>query len=456
MKIQNRLCLVFSALFGLILLLFIIGVYRYYRAEVHDDYFDRLHLQAAMKVDLIDGETVDKDVLHVLYQNSPVQIEPWVTIYNMDSKLIYRDKKRVISDQQQRLLYQKILLEGQYQTWYGENQLYGMVIQGTKGYYVVWAMGYDTRGMSQLNLLETVLSVAYLIAMLFIILTVRLFTKQAFRPVTKMTKKVSDISDLHQLSIRLDEGNGKDELAHLAITFNRMFKQLQSSFDAQKQLVYNISHELRTPLSAIVTELELISDADHSKKDYEEAVKKVLHDSHRLVKLSNDLLDMAKANYEPSEIATHTVRLDEILLDACRREQKSDKGYSVQIAFDDEELSDDKQVSLLGNEYLLSVAFSNLIDNGCKYSPHKTCEVHIKIDGSYVIVKVVDHGIGISQQDMDSIFEPFYRGTNKSYADGNGIGLSLVKKIIETHHGTIAVDSQPGHTVFTVKLRNMM
>ena len=107
-----------------------------------------------------------------------------------------------------------------------------------------------------------------------------------------------------------------------------------------------MSHELRTPLSAIVTELELVNDSSGSKEDYRQAVKKVLSDSHRLVKLSNDLLDMAKANYGLSEIATRVVRIDEILLEACRMEQDPDKGYKVQIVFDKEELPDDRLVSL--------------------------------------------------------------------------------------------------------------
>jgi two-component system sensor histidine kinase ArlS len=271
-----------------------------------------------------------------------------------------------------------------------------------------------------------------------------------------MTKKVSDITDLHQLDIRLDEGNRRDELAHLAITFNNMLSQLQSSFNAQKQLVYNMSHELRTPLSAIVTELELVRDTAKTKEEYVQAVEKVLSDSHRLVKLSNDLLDMAKANYGLSEVATHIVRIDEILLEACRLEQNSDKGYEIQIVFDSEELPDDKLISIHGNEYLLIVAFRNLMDNGCKYSPDHSCEVHISYKDGQVVVSVVDHGIGIKEADINSIFNSFYRGENKSYAEGNGIGLSLTKRIINMHGGNIDVESVPGRTVFTVRLQNLM
>jgi two-component system sensor histidine kinase ArlS len=456
MKIQNKLTIIFSGLFGLILLLFIFGVYHYYSNEVHEGFFNRLHLQAAVKVDLIDGGTVDADVLHVIYENTTIKTEPWVTIYNDDYKLVYRDKNAVLPVNKQKELYNNILKLGQFDTWYGKNQLYGMLIQGEKDFYVAIAMGYDYRGMSQLKTLRMGLTVAYLIAILFIILTVRLFTKQALNPVAKMTKKVSDITEAHLLDIRLDEGNRKDELAHLAITFNNMLSQLNSALQTQKQLVYNISHELRTPLSAIVTELELARDNAQSKEEYEKAIDNVLADSHRLIKLSNDLLDMAKANYGLSEIATHLIRIDEILLEACMREQKNNPKYKVQIIFDKEDITDDRLLSLYGNEYLLGVAFSNLIDNACKFSPDKHCIIHIAFDNSNITIRVEDHGIGIKKEEYESIFKSFYRGDNKTFAEGNGIGLSLTKKIIEIHDGIISVESEPGHTVFTVKLHNIM
>ena len=147
MKIQNKLTLIFSCVFGVILLFFIIGVYRYYCNKVHDDYFDRLHLQAAVKVDLIDGSTVDIDVLHLLYANTPVRMEPWVTIYNDSGKLVYRDASAVLTLKQQMRIYAEIKATGKCEAWFGKNQLYGMLIQGQRGLYIASAMGYDVRGM---------------------------------------------------------------------------------------------------------------------------------------------------------------------------------------------------------------------------------------------------------------------------------------------------------------------
>ncbi|HJD75960.1 ATP-binding protein [Bacteroides reticulotermitis] len=456
MKIQNRLTLLFSFLFGIILFGFIVGVYQFYSNRSREDYFQRLHLKAALKVDLIDGETIAPDVLHAFYENIPPNYEPQVTIYGEDGRLIYRDKKNALPEKEYRDLLPRIHKSGPCCVWHEDKQIYGFAIEGYKTNYIVFATGKDVRGEEQLQTLKMVFAVAYLIVMLFIVLTVRLLTKQAFRPVARMTAQVKDITHSNQLNIRLDEGNRKDELAGLAITFNRMIAQLEKAFNAQKQFVYNISHELRTPLSAIITELELSQNKPNSKKeDYEAVVDLVLKDARRLAKLSNNLLDMAKTNYSPTEIAMHEIRLDELLIDVCHKIRKSSPGYTVQLIFDKTDIEDDRLISVKGNEYLLSVALGNLIDNGCKFSPDRTCEVHISYENQTIIIRVIDQGIGISEKDMESIFTPFFRGENQSFAEGNGIGLSLTHKIIQMHQGEIHVTSQPGETLFTVKLSNL-
>lgn len=457
MKIQTRLAILFSFLFGTILFVFIVGVYQFYSKKSKADYFDRLHLQAALKVDLLDGETIAPDILHILYENTPSNVEPQVTIYDEHGNLIYRDTQNFSLSPNHSKWIATIQKEGSCRVWEGDKQIYGFAIEGLKANYIVIASGYDIHGSVQLRTLRLTLGVAYLIAMLFIVLTVRLFTKQAFRPVSKMTNEVKDITLSNHLSTRLDEGNKKDELAKLAMTFNQMLTQLETAFDAQKQFVYNISHELRTPLSAIIAELELSKNqTENHQKSHEEVIDLVLKDAQRVVKLSNSLLDMAKANYSPAEIAMREIRLDELLLGVCYKVQKSEPDYTVHLIFDKEEIDDDRLISLTGNEYLLGVAFGNLIENGCKFSTDKTCETHISYEEKEIIIRIIDHGIGIPPEDIQTIFTPFYRGQNKHFAEGNGIGLSLTHKIIEMHRGTIFVESNPGLTVFTVRLKNLL
>jgi signal transduction histidine kinase len=455
MKIKLKLTLIFSIVFGMVLLLFIVGVYRFYSVKYHDDFFERLHLRGAVKVNLIDGETIEPEILHLIYENSLQKYEPQVSIFNKNGEVIYRDRQTSLPEAEQRRMIKEIQTDGIYKAWYGKNQTFGFLIEGLKGDYIVIATGYDALGYAQLRVLRLVFGVAYLIVMVCIIFILRLFIKQAFNPVSQMIDKVQAINDSNHLDIRIDEGNKKDELAELAITFNRMLEQLKTSFEAQKQFVYNISHELRTPLSAIITELELSRQKDLSKVEYRQVIERTLQDAKRLAKLSTDLLDIAKANYNSAQIAMHKVRLDELLIEVCNKVQKSNSEYTVQLHFD-KNFDDERLISLLGNEYLLGVAFSNLIENGCKFSTDKTCEVHISYENEFVIIRIIDHGIGITPEDQQLIFTPFYRGNNRNFASGNGIGLALSRKIIEIHNGNIALESSPGFTAFAVQLKNLL
>lgn len=113
---------------------------------------------------------------------------------------------------------------------------------------------------------------------------------------------------------------------------------------------------------------------------------------------------------------------------------------------------DENNYDFYGNPYLLQVAFSNLIENACKYSADKSCHIEIETQQEHIKIHFIDHGIGISEKDLSKIFDLFYRGSNKSFEKGNGIGLSIVKRIVEIHEGKLTINSEVSKgSVFTVE-----
>lgn len=451
MKIQTKLSFIYSCIFGIILLVFIVTVYQYYSRKSQEDYFERLHIRAALKVDLIDGETISPDILRLIYESTPGEYEPLVTIYDKQGKLIYRDKQDVTESNKHQLLINEVKEKGVCKTWgEGNRQTYGFLIEGLKGEYVAFATGYDVHGFTRLTNLRWILLTAYLIAMIFIILTVRLFARQAFRPVSRMIEEVEK-NNPSNLGLRLDEGNRKDELASLAITFNKMLTQLEEAFTEQKRLVYNMSHELRTPLAAIITELELSVQRQCDEEEYQRVIRQALKDANRLAKLSNSLLDLAKASYDISGIAMRPVRIDELVLEVCGKVQRADSKCSVHLLFD-KEPDDESLITVDGNSYLLEVTLTNLVENACKYSVDRACEIHLSYEENLCLVSVVNNGTDIPLEEQEAIFDPFYRGSNKNVADGNGIGLYLVQKIVDLHRGNIRLRSSQGSTSFMVDL----
>ncbi|WP_262708742.1 MULTISPECIES: sensor histidine kinase [unclassified Chryseobacterium] len=251
-----------------------------------------------------------------------------------------------------------------------------------------------------------------------------------------------------KLQLRLKTSGEKDELNELAQNFNGMLERLENSFDAQKHFVSNISHELRTPLSAIITELEFSSGKEQTKEEYQQTIQYTLDDARNMAKLSNSLMDLAKASYDPNEISFSEVRLDEILLESYSKIIKENQEYKVSLNIDN--AIEEHQLVVQGNEYLLQVAFNNLIDNACKYSPVHTCLIDVKVTNEKLYISFINTGITISQEDLLHIFEPFFRSETSKQEKGYGIGLFLTEKIIHLHHAAIKVTSENNETVFTI------
>jgi signal transduction histidine kinase len=178
----------------------------------------------------------------------------------------------------------------------------------------------------------------------------------------------------------------------------------------------------------------------------------ILAEARKLSRLSTDLLDLAKASYDTSGITFRELRLDEVLLDARKGILRANPDYRIDLQFGTD-IEEGDPIAIRGNEYLLKVAFANLMENACKFSAARQCLVTIHLQQNRPVIAFRDEGIGIPGSDLPHIFTPFYRGVNKTFAAGNGIGLSLTARIVQLHSGTLEVRSPKGlGTTFTIRL----
>lgn len=452
MKIRLKLTLLFAGLFAALLLVFSLAIYFSNANQREEEYFKRLRQLAITKTNLLLEAGVQPAVLQLIYKNSLNTLpQEEVAVFDTAFHLLYHDAMDIDKVRETQGMIDSILALKEMHFYYEDLQVTGFVYDFRGKKYVITAAAKDDDGLSKLKALRLELGLGFAVAILLTLLAGILFSRKALEPVSTMVEKVAEISASH-LDLRISEGSGKDEIAELALTFNRMLDRLENSFDAQKQFVSNISHELRTPLAAIIAELEVSAIKGRSPDEYRETLKHVLQDARKLSRLSGDLLDLAKASYDPSGITFKELRLDEVLLDARQGILQANSGYRVDLLFE-KEIDDDDYISIEGNEYLLKVAFSNLIENACKFSADKRCCITISFADRNTSLHFRDKGIGIPARDLEPIFTPFYRGENKRYAPGNGIGLSLTRRIVALHHGTIAVASRQGEgSVFTVTL----
>lgn len=455
MQIKTRLTLLFTLITATILLIFAAVIYYSAKESREREFYTLLRKEAYTKVNLFLDAQVDKKTLQEIYLNNrKILNEVEVAIYGTDFHLLYHDAVELDFVKETPEMLQEIRRKNSIDFYQDEWQVIGIVYPYAGQNYIVTAAAYDQYGYTKLEHLLKTISLGFILSIIIIYIAGRFFSRRVFAPVNAMTEKARSIS-ANNLDLRLESNNDKDELSQLANTFNEMLDRLESSFDAQKSFVSNISHELRTPLAAIIAELELSTLKERSIADYKQVIGNTLSDANKLVRLSNSMLDFAKASYDPTEIAFRPIRVDEALLDARQQVQQANADYKIDIHFSGD-IDDENQVTITGNEYLLKVAFVNLFENGCKFSIHKKTTVNVSFRSKKIVLAFTDEGIGIPSADLASIFLPFYRGENNNFADGNGIGLSLTHKIIHLHQGNIKVKSIIGvGTTFTIELPHL-
>ncbi|WP_288428065.1 ATP-binding protein [uncultured Spirosoma sp.] len=452
MRIRTRLSLLFTSIMALVLLAFALTIYVSYADYREEEYYKRLRQQALTKLHLLLDARVSARTLRVIYANTPNALfQEEVAVYKLPFHLLYHDDRTGDFVKETTNLLKQIEQQGEIRFMQRGHQVVGFRYQHQGQLYIVTAAAYDEYGLSKLDNLRTTLILTYLGSLLVIALLSRLLARQALNPMADVVRQVGDITatSLHR---RVPEGDGHDEIAELAVTFNQMLDRLEQSFVSQQQFVSNVAHETRTPLAAIIAELDLTRTRPRSAEAYEQAIDRTLTDARRLTRLTAGLLDLAKANYDPSEITFRPVRLDELLVDVRSGLLKGYPDWIIDIRFD-QESENDHYLTVSGNEYLLSVALTNLIENAGKFSADHHAVVTIAFHDPHCLLRISDRGIGISSTDLPRIFEPFYRGRNARIADGNGIGLALTRRIVSLHGGTIRVQSMLGEgTTITVEL----
>ncbi|PQA58476.1 sensor histidine kinase [Siphonobacter curvatus] len=329
-----------------------------------------------------------------------------------------------------------------------ENEAVGMVHQDSNRVFRVVAMGYDQVGFTRLIMLRQLMLWGNLGSVILLVAVGYVFSRRVLRPISKAMDEVDMISVQH-LDRRLDEGNRRDEIARLAMTFNEMLNRLQKSFEAQRSFVSHASHELRTPLTNMLGTLQISHDYDEDPKELKASMASTMEEIRQLISLTNSLLSLARTG--EGLVGLEVISVDDCVTNALTH--LHNKYPNRQIRYDFGLLPEDTTTffETYGNMSLLTTCILNVIDNACKYSDGPV-EVLLSQE-KMIILSVRDYGQGISETDLPHLMEPFFRSNEVSNVSGFGIGLAVVQKIISLHGGTIQFQSQVGKgTTVTLKL----
>jgi two-component system sensor histidine kinase MprB len=259
-----------------------------------------------------------------------------------------------------------------------------------------------------------------------------LVARTALAPIGRFTSQTEAIAEQpDRLDAERLEVHGDDEIARLAQTFNRTLDALQSSVQAQRNLVADASHELRTPIATIRANLQLMRDEALLTPEDREALRTdVIDELDELTALVGDVVELARGTKQTGE--TGEVRLDAIVAEAVERARRRAPALTI--------TSSTEPTVVSGEGDRIARAVTNLLDNAMKWSPPgQTIELRLR-DGT---LTVRDHGPGFRAEDLPFVFDRFHRARDAQSKPGSGLGLAIVRQAAEAHGGRVEAANAP-------------
>ncbi len=280
----------------------------------------------------------------------------------------------------------------------------------------------------------------------------RLFTKRAFRPIDKINAAANEITESRDFSRRIPaDSESQDEFNRTAVNFNRVLSRLEESYESEKQFTSDASHELRTPLAVIMAQSEILSEQLPAEAPEHKAAGTILRQSRQMSKLISELLMISRMENNNLHLGEEEVDVSELVDMTCG--EMSDQAQQKNIRI---EAHTQPGLIFRGDQTMLMRVYVNLIGNAVRYG-RENGYVKISVTKSgrepgIFISRIEDNGIGIARENLGKIWNRFYQ-EDSSRSSGSGLGLFMVKWIVEYYGGTILAESTPGiGSTFTFSL----
>ena len=287
------------------------------------------------------------------------------------------------------------------------------------------------------------LSIALILLPLLIFLTAvcgYFLSLRALRPVSRITKTVQDIQKEKDLSKRIQLGDGKDEIYTLARTFDDLLGAVETSMKREKQFTSDVAHELRTPLSVVLMECEELLRDEHLDEESRCEVMVIYRKIKGMSEMISQLLLLSRADQGREKLNMEEIDFSELseMVAEEYAEIARNKGISLKAQIE-------PGLHLTADETLMIRLWGNLLQNAVNYGKSDGhIWISVQKEGNAIRMSVKDDGIGISSQDLPHIWDRFYQADPSRNSDSSGLGLSMVKWIVEAHHGEISVESEIG------------
>ena len=275
-------------------------------------------------------------------------------------------------------------------------------------------------------------------------------SRQALRPLEKLTKALGPIIDTGQVKARVPVLRSGDEFEELSVRFNQAFEKIDTLIEGIRASMDNVAHDLRTPMTRLRAVAESALQLDPAPEAYREALSDCLEESEQVLRMLNMLMDISEVETGSVQLRITTVNINDLAtqITDLYRGVAEDRNISLSSACPPE-------LIVQGDQQRLLQMLANLVDNAIKYTPvGGRVEINASPNDNSVLLTICDSGAGIPPEDVNKIWDRSFRGDKSRAQRGLGLGLSLVKAVVVAHGGTIDVESIQGQgTQFSIHLQ---
>ena len=430
---------------------------RNYFISAVEENTDKLKFLSPAEADI--AKLMDTDDIFIHYKDGYLQIDDDFLmslndmefgLYAADGSLLY-GKNSIIRETYQ------VKLSGSHvfslDTHSGRYLIYDRRLSG-KNFSELWIRGIAPLKETTSQLIDIAIYLAAFLPFLIIIILLCGYfaAKGIIRPIKKIEETTTSITDGNNLSLRIADTRGRDELAALSGNFNKMLDRLETSFEMEKRFASDASHELRTPVSVILAQAEFSLEKERQPEEYIDSLEVIKRQGKRMNQLIGNMLSYTRLEQRIDNYPFEKLDFSVLVSDLCSdmtplRINDISLDYSVEPG-----------IMINGNAELLARMLQNLLENAYKYGRQSgNTKVTLSLKGNNIKLLVEDDGIGIAEDRLEQIFDRFFRVSNKSSITGSGLGLSIVKKIVDMHGGNIDVSSKEGlGTTFTITFSSII